>query len=122
MTTITARILAGEIVLTKTSDGTLAASALAEKFWTTLILSGEPVIRKTVTATKKSGETVDLTVVAVIGTATVDGQEIMKVAVAEKPRPVYARPARCTHIETDTHGICYQCGAYDRSGDAGRFI
>lgn len=129
MNTITTRILAGEVVLTKNADGTLAAAALTEKLMTTRILSGETVLRTTVTATKKTGETVDLTITGIIGTTTVDGQQITKVTVTEKPAPVYTyrapRPVngvcRCTG-DADNHGRCYQCGGYQRHADAGRFI
>ena len=30
--------------------------------------------------------------------------------------------AACAHTDTDNNGICYDCGAYVRSADAGRWI
>ena len=33
-----------------------------------------------------------------------------------------ARRTTCTDHETDNHGVCYSCGTYVRSDDAGRTI
>lgn len=49
---------------------------------------------------------------------------------APAPKPAApARPAKrtprfpaCDHYETDSRGICYDCGSYDRSSDAGLHI
>ena len=40
-------------------------------------------------------------------------------APAPAPAP---KKARCEHFETDNHGICYACGSYVRTGDAGRWM
>ncbi|UOE45457.1 hypothetical protein [Agromyces larvae] len=119
-TSITSRILDGEIVLTK-HNGHLAIAALTEKLYATRLITGETALRHLVTATNKAGEPVPVITRGIIGTTTVEGHAITKVLVDEQEIMIPA-VGRCDHFETDNHGICYACGAYVQADDAGRYL
>lgn len=127
MDNITRRVLAGEIVLTKNTDG-FAAVALAEKLESTSVLYGHTVLRMSVSATKSDGSTVSVKPTGVIGRTVIDGHDVVKVAVTVQAPARAARVSqpvngfcRCGG-EADNHGRCYQCGGYQRHADAGRYL
>ncbi|ALJ22024.1 hypothetical protein [Microbacterium sp. No. 7] len=111
MDSITSRILAGEIVLTKDATG-FAATGFASSILNSL--TGRP--RSVVRAFKKDGTGVDARPTDIIGRTEIDGHDVVKVAVS------LDNGRRCDHYETDTHGTCYACGAYVRASDAGRYL
>ena len=103
-------IKAGQVLFTKTATG-----------WLVWGRTENLTIGAATKVSKRDGTT---TTVEITRTGTVHERDGVQYTVAEFRPVATTRPVRraCTHDEADNRGICYSCGAYVRSADAGRLI